>query len=403
MARRGHNEGSIYRRTDGYWVGCLQLGYDTGSGKRQRKYFYGATRREVQERLAKALADHRKGLLLPDDRLTLEQYLTTIWLPSVEASLRPRAYEAYELNVRRLVPHLGRVRLAKLTPAAILRCYAELLAEPGMKGRPLSARSVRSAHTVLHNALHHAVKWELIPRNPTDAVSAPRPARREMKTLSAEQARTLFAASSDNQFHALWLLFATTGLRMGEATALRWRDMDLERGAAKIQRALQRHRGVGLVFVEPKTELSRRTVYLPPITVSALAVHQLRQAAERTQAHEHRARWADEDLVFCTTVGTPLDPARVREAFHQALERAGLPDLRPHDLRHTAATLLLELGVNPKIVQDLLGHSTITLTLNTYSHVNPALSASVAARMNELFPSPAVPTGVTVESEPEKS
>ncbi len=384
MARRGHNEGSIYRRTDGYWVGCLQLGYDAGSGKRQRKYFYGVTRREVQERLTKALADHRNGLLQPDDWLTVEQYLTTIWLPSVEASLRPRAYEAYELNVRRLLPHLGRVRLAKLTPAALLRCYAAL-----------SARSVRSAHTVLHNALHQAVKWELIPRNPTDAVSAPRPVRREMKTLSAEQARTLFAASVENQFHALWLLFATTGLRLGEATGLRWRDVDLERGTARIQRALQRQHGVGLVFVEPKTELSRRTVYLPAITIGALSVHRQRQAQEG-------AGRAD-DLLFTDASGKPINPAKVRRLFHAALERAGLPDLRPHDLRHTAATLLLELGVNPKIVQGLLGHSTITLTLNPYSHVNPALSASVAARMNELFPSPAVPAGVTVESEPEKS
>src|SRR5260370_1069304 len=164
MARRGHNEGSIYRRTDGYWVGCLQLGYDAGSGKRQRKYFYGVTRREVQERLTKALADHRNGLLQPDDRLTVEQYLTTIWLPS-------------------------------------------------------------------------------------------------------------FAASVETQSHALWLLFATTGLRLGEATGLRWRDVDLERGTARIQRALQRQHGVGLVFVEPKTELSRRTVYLPAITIGALSVH----------------------------------------------------------------------------------------------------------------------------------
>jgi integrase len=377
--RRDKGEGSVYA-TDGKWREFLDLGYV--GGQRKRKYFSGKTKRDVLDKLNAARRALGRAQVLPDDRQTVEQFLAS-WLQMVRQAKRARTYEAYDLQVRRLLPHLGRLRLSQLTPAAIQKAYAALL-EKGLKGKPLSRRSVKHAHAALHTALEQALKWELIYRNPTDVVEVPQPPKREMATLGAEQAGHLFAsaASQEDPLQALWIVFATTGPRMGEACALRWADLDLACGTAVIQRALQRQRGVGLVFVEPKSDSSRRTVQLARFAVAALKEHRKRQAEWRLSLG---SEWHDHDLVFCSQFGKPLDPARVRDRFHRALDCADLPNLRPHDLRHTAATLLLKRGVHPKVVQELLGHSSITLTLGTYSHTTPAMHAEAARQMDVLF------------------
>ena len=370
MARRGHGEGSIYQRRDGRWTGFIPL----EGGK--RKFFYGKTRRDVQQQLRQALVDQHQGTLVTGPRQTVAEYLKRWLEDTVKHSVRPRTFESYSLNVRRLEPHIGKLTLSSLSPEAVQKTYGALL-EAG-----LAPRSVEQAHTVLHRAMRLAVQWRLIGRNPTEAVTVPRPKHDEMHTLTHEQVQMLFVSSVDDRFHALWVLLATTGLRMGEATGLRWEDVDLQHRRLLVRRALQRQRGVGLVMVEPKSERSRRTVHLASGTVTALREHRHRQLEERLQAGP---LWSDQDLVFCNLMGTPVDPARINEALHRALKRAGLPRIRVHDLRHTAATLLLGRGVHPKMVADLLGHSTIVLTLNTYSHVIPALHAEVAAHMDTLF------------------
>jgi integrase len=371
--RRGHNEGSIYQRADGRWVAAISL--ENG----QRKTWTGKTRRAVQKRLSEALHARQRGALVVGSHQTAAQYLTRWLNDTVQPSVRPRTHESYGLNCRRVIPHLGHLRLASLSPEHIQACYSALLAAG------LSRRSVEQVHTVLHRALRQAVQWDLLGRNPTEAVSVPRPARREMRTLDAAQVQQLFESSRDGpgaRWHALWVLLATTGLRLGEATGLMWSDIDLGAGTLTVKRALQRQRGAGLVLVEPKTKRSRRTVHLASGTLETLREHRRRQAEARLAAG---SLWQDRHLVFCTTWGSPLDPAHINKQFHRALAHAGLPLLRPHDLRHTAATLLLQRGVHPKVVQELLGHSTITLTLDTYSHVAPALHAEVANHMNALF------------------
>lgn len=367
--RRGKGEGSIYRRADGRWVGCISL----GNGK--RKYLYGKTRKEVAEKLKGALRDQQQGLLTTGPRRTVAAYLAQ-WLETAKPSVRPRTYESYDLNVRRVLPYLGKLPLASLTPADVQRCYTALL-DGG-----LSRRSVEQCHAVLHRALKQALRWGLIPRNVTEAVSVPRPKRKEMQTLTREQVQALFQATAGDRLHALWVLFCTTGLRLGEATGLRWDDVDLATGRLTVTRALQRQKGVGLVFVEPKSARSRRTIHLAPLARQTLQEHRKRQIQERLQAGP---LWQDHRLVFCTPTGGPLDPAWVNEALHRALATAGLPRIRVHDLRHTAASLLLAAGTNPKLVQELLGHSTIVLTLDTYSHVTPALHQEVAERMERLL------------------
>jgi integrase len=370
MGRRGNREGSIYRRKDGRWAASLSL----GNGR--RKTFYAQTRQEASAKLTAALRNCQLGVPPSDSSQTVGQYLTN-WLErSVRPSVRPRTHESYDLNVRRLAPHLGRYRLSALSPAAIEGSYGALL-EAG-----LSRRSVEQAHAVLHRALAQAVKWGLLGRNPSQAVNVPRPQRREMRTFDEEQVRRLFEATADHRLHGLWVLLVTTGLRLGEALGLRWEDIDLTAGRLVVKRALQRQREAGLVFVEPKSAKSRRTVHLAGGTVATLREHRRRQLVERLHAGP---AWQDHDLAFCREDGRPLEPSGVAERFREALKVADLPRLRVHDLRHTAATLLLGRGVHPKVVQELLGHSTISLTLDTYSHVTPALHAEVATHMDAIF------------------
>jgi len=371
MAKRGNGEGSIYRRkSDGRWVGVLIAGG-------RRKCFYSEKRQVVHERLATALRNRQQGLVAAGPSQTVAQYLNHWLTETVSTSVRPRTLESYDLNVRRLMPHLGKLRLSALGPAAIQGAYAALLR------RGLSRRSVEQAHTVLHCALRQALLWGLTGRNPTEAVVVPRGSRREMKTLTDDQVRRLFEATEGSRLHALWVLLTTTGLRLGEALGLTWPDLTSIGAASPSARRCSGYRS-GLAewfFVEPKTDRSRRTVYLAPGTVAALAEHRNRQGDEPLVPSER--------FVFTGITGRPLDASSVSDHFHRALARAGLPNIRVHDLRHTAATHLLTRGVHPKVVQDLLGHSTISLTLDTYSHVSPALHAQVPDHMEVLFGGPA--------------
>jgi integrase len=241
------------------------------------------------------------------------------------------------------------------------------------------------AHTVLHTTLRYAVRARLLANNPCDAVLAPRPERREMHTLDLAQMRQLFEASADDRHYALWVVLGLTGLRLGEATGLKWEDLDLDASRLAVRRALQRQRGNGLALVEPKTVRRRRTILLTAEAVDALRRHRVRQAEARLAAGP---AWQDQGHVFCTIIGGPLDPARINEAFHRARDGAGLPRVRVHDLRHSTATVLLALGVPVHEVAAILGHCQASVTLDVYAHVMPSgqatamerLSAALAAR-----------------------
>ncbi len=369
MARRGRGEGTLYRRADGRWEAAFGFG-----GRRQR--YVGRSQRDVRLKLTAARRALEQGIVLSGSSQRVEEYLTRWLEDSVRPSVRWTTHRAYALCMRRLFPLVGHLRLVSLTPQAVQAAYAGLL----HKG--LSRRSVEQTHTVLHRALRQAVLWGLMLRNPTEAVSVPRPTRREMHTLTEEEVRRLFEATRGDRLHALWVLLATTGLRLGEARGLLWSDIDFAQGRLVVNRALQRQTGIGYVFVEPKTARSRRTVYLAPRTLSALSEHRRHQVEDQLAAG---AEWNTSGLVFATAVGRPADGTWVTKWFHRALAGTGIPRIRIHDLRHTAATHLLRRGVHPKVVQDLLGHSTISLTLDTYSHVAPALHAEVASRMQAFF------------------
>jgi len=370
VARRGFGEGSIYPRGDGRWVSYLRM----PDGR--KKFFSGRNRDVVKERLAEAQRQAHAGQLVVGRNQTVPQYLERWLAEAVRHSVRPKTYMNYELCVRRLLPLLGRVRLRTLEPEHIQHALGKLL------DRGLAARTVRQVHMVLRCSLKQAVLWRLIPSNPSDAVKPPRAERKEMRTLSEDEVRRLLAATTGTRHHSLWVFLVTTGVRLGEALAVRWADIDLVEGRATIRRAVQRQRGMGMVFVEPKSSRGRRTVSFPRETLEVLTAHRRDLDRERSQAGE---QWQEYDLVFPSPVGRPRDMTYLSFTFHRGLERAGLPRLRIHDLRHTAATHLLNRGVHPKVVQDLLGHSTIAITLDTYSHVMPALAKEASGHMSSFL------------------
>jgi integrase len=217
-----------------------------------------------------------------------------------------------------------------------------------------------------------------VARNVATLVQPPRVQRYEISPLDADQAQRLLSAIRGDRLEALFSVALAIGLRQGEALGLRWQDVELDAGILRIRHALQRIDGE-LVLVEPKTMRSRRTIQLPSLAVGALREHRVRQSAERALVGEE---WNDQDFVFTSQLGRPLHGATVTHRFQKLLAAAGLPRQRFHDLRHGCATLLLAQGVSARVVMDVLGHSAITLTLNTYSHVVPALQTEAARRMD---------------------
>ena len=375
MGKRGNGEGSIGRRKDGLYMARYTVQTATGP---KRKILYGKTRQEVAAKLSKALADRESGLTFDADNVTVAEYLARWLSDSVRGTVRISTFERHEQIIRaHLAPAFGRMKLKNLTPAHVRTLHREKL-EDG-----LAPATVRKIHSTLHKALSQAVADGMIPRNAAD-VKAPRPAPEEMRPLSEVEARTFLdtARERGDRFEALYVLAITTGLRRGELLGLRWDDADLDRGILRVGRGLVREGGRH-VLGETKTKRGRRRVNLTPRTLAALKTHRVKQL-------EHRVRLAglyeDLGLIFSSEKGTPLNPENlVKRSFKPLLKRAGLPEIRFHDLRHTCATLLLGRGIHPKIVQELLGHATIAMTLDTYSHYLPSMGDQASGAMGDAL------------------
>ncbi len=358
----------MYQRSDGLWVAQLRMA--TG----ERRTLYASKKSVVQAKLQALRRGVEDGTVPSrEQHIKVEQFLDR-WLEASRASVRPSTFVSHELNARRLKKLLGRAQLSALTPLMIQTAYGKLSAEG------LAPRTVLQIHATLHRAFEQAVKWGMLARNPASSVERPRPKRIEMSTLSLDQLLQLFKVARGGRMYALFVLLGTTGMRVGEALGLKWTDVDLPGQRLVIRRALQRQTGTGLVFVEPKTSRSRRTVHLTGLAVEALHEHKEYTNVMREVA---RDRWRESGLVFTSTVGDGMEAGVVNDNLNRLLAKAGLPRIRVHDLRHTVATILLEGGAHPKLVQELLGHSTVTLTLDTYSHVTPTMHQEVTRRLDE--------------------
>jgi len=367
--RRGNNEGSITHRRDGRWEATVSI----GNGRRRR--LYARTRPEAARKLNEALKTIRDGLPVISERQTVAAFLAD-WLETARPSLRPGTSTRYEQYVRvHIVPSIGALSLAKLTPQHLQRLYADRLAAG------VSPTTVGHTHAVIHKALRDAARWGQVGRNVADLVQRPRATRNEMAALSPEQARGLIEAAHGERLEALYVLALASGMRQGELLALRWQDVDLD-GAAIQVRATLRRTSTGFVFSEPKTSKSRRQIALTALAVATLRSHRARQLEERLRC----PYWQDETLVFASEAGTPLEATNlIRRSFKPLLARAGLPDIRFHDLRHTAASLLLGQNVNVKIVSELLGHSQVGITLDLYSHVSPGMQRQAVEALDAVL------------------
>jgi integrase len=373
--KRGNGEGGITRhKKSGLYMARYTVQTLTGP---KRKTLYGKTRREVDEKLTAAKADRDRGLLFDADSLTVGRYLERWLADSVRDTVKAITYESYERLMRlHLVPTLGRMKLKNLTPTHVRGLYRDKL-DSG-----LSPSSVQRIHALLHKALTQAVNDGLIPRNVTDPVKPPRQSRKEMKTLTPEQAHLFLEAAKDDRLGALYIVAIHTGLRQGELFGISWDDIDLEAGTLSVHRTLSGAKG-GPKFTTPKNNRTRR-VRLTPQAAEALRDHRKRQLEERMSL---AGLWQDHGLVFCSTVGTPLSRHNVhKRSFKPLLERAGLPHtFRFHDLRHTFATLMASSGGHAKVVQEMLGHASINITLDLYSHVLPDMQEDAVYRLGAML------------------
>jgi len=381
--------GTIRKRYAGSWTVIADLGRDPDTGKRRQLWrSVKGTKRDAERLLVELLHERDSGVERPTGRQTVGHYLER-WLDDyVAVSVAPSTASHYQRIVRRvLIPALGGVELTALRPQQIQAFYSRLLRDGRADGSGgLSARTVLRYHQVLHAALHHAVRWQLLARNPADAVQPPRAARRELTTIGAADVSHLLAAADETPIGSLARMAVMTGMRRGELLGLRWQDVDLDAGMAHVQQTAQRIAGQGWVFRQPKTRLSRRAIALSPATVRLLRRHRREQLAGRLLAG---SAYQDRDLVFASGLGTPLEPGTIARTWRRVLESADVGHIRWHDLRHAHATLMLSAGVHPKVVSERLGHASIAITLDTYSHVLPGLQVAAAAQLDTLLDEPA--------------
>lgn len=366
---RGWGEGAVYRRKDGRWAASVSLGTekdDSGKVRRVRREVYGKTKSDVMKKLDGLRLELMRGENITD-KLTTGVWLERWLEESARVTVRETTYIQYKAQVQNHVtPALGRIPLRKLSPDHVAKFYSDL------EKNGVSASIREAIHLRLHRALAVALKRGLVLRNVTDAVDRPKRRSNPMRALSVEQARNFLDIARGDRLYPLYVLAVTTGLRQGELFALRWSDVNLETGVVSVRGTLKIVKG--RVYVdEPKTAKGRRRVDLGPDAVEVLRQHRATQA--------HGTEW-----VFTDGGGGPLrKPNVMARSFRPLLKAAGLPQIRFHDLRHTAATLLLAQGVHPKIVQERLGHASIDLTLDTYSHVLPGLQRQAAHGLDALL------------------
>lgn len=374
MRKRGQ---VVERGKDTYLV-RIYLGEGEDGKRRYYNKTITGTKKEAQRHLTSVLSELDQGTFIEPSKETLNRYLDRWLETSAIPRLRARTARDYrEVLARYVREPLGQKPLASITPLDIQSVYS------GMLASGLSPRTVRQTHAVLRSALKQAVKWQLLPKNPAEYVDLPRQKRTEMHAMSPDETKQFLNAARGTRWHTLFLLAVTTGMRPGEYLALQWKDVNLDEGTIYVTRTLSRHKGKWH-FDEPKTAKSRRKIKIAPSVAQALRAHKSRQAAERLKAG---IGYQNFDLVFASRNGQPVDCDRLRgRYFKPLLEKAELPEtIRLYDLRHTCATLLLAAGEHPKIVSEMLGHASIQLTLDTYSHVLPDMQQSAVDKMEGML------------------
>ncbi|TWF81877.1 site-specific recombinase XerD [Pseudonocardia hierapolitana] len=369
--RNINGEGSVYQRKDGRWVAAAYVPVVGGSVRRQA--LYAKTRAEASKKLRELLDRAEKHIPVAPTSLTVAGYLDE-WLIHVRQHVRATTWEAYERNVRLyLIPRIGRKKLTRLTVRDVRLMIDALRAEG------IGARTIQYVHATLRAALEHAYREELVSRNVAKLVRVERPKPAPKKPLTIEEARKLLDGTTDDRLHALWVLLLMLGLRRSEACGLRWEHIDFVARTLQIVQTVQRVDGK-LRELPTKTRRSNRTVPLPPRVLFALARHH-RHLQERYGAPGRP--WPPEGYVFGTRHGTPLDPRNLTRMWSELCADHGIRVVPLHGLRHTCVSLLLALGVHPRIVMEIVGHSAMEMTMNVYGHVNLEAQRSALDHLDE--------------------
>lgn len=374
MARRDYGDGSLYqRKSDGRWTGSFRLPDGT------RKSVYAPLDNNKKE-IARALLKEAKmkaerGELLATTKQTLSEYLE-YWLSVKKLAIKGTTYLHYSSHLRsRVIPAIGKIKLQKLTTAQIQGCINTMVLAKMKPG------TIRLIYVILNEALADAIKWKLLVANPCAGVVMPRKEDDELQVLTTEQCVRLLDVARGTDMEGLVTLALATGLRRGELLGLKWSDVDFERGCLRVQRTLVYVNGDGYKEVSPKTKSGKRSITLTGFALMALREHRTKQLEARVQA----SIWQDKDLLFPTATGMYMSSSTLLRQFSLLLEHAGLPHIRFHDLRHSCATLLLKMKVPPKVVQEILGHSSIVITMDTYGHVLPGMQEEAMEDYDALF------------------
>jgi integrase len=376
---RGH----IRERSPGHWAIVIDA-RDPDTGQRKRKWHsFKGSKREAQVECARLIGEHKAGKVnLAPNKTTVAEFLAR-WLEHKRTQITPYSFERYEdVITHNIIPLIGNIRLAKLQPMAISNAYGKALTSGRSDGRGgLSPRTVHYMHRVLRQALDHAIRWSLIGRNPIDAVEPPKVERRPMAALDADATIALVEAARDTKLFIPVLLGVMCGLRRGEVAALRWRCVDLDTGTLSVAASAEQRRG-GVLREKPPKSGRGRTVELPSLVVDELRRYRVKQAENLLRLG---VRLSDDHHVVMLEDGSRVLPRSLTHSFETFLKTRKLPRMRLHDLRHTHASQMLKSGVHPKVAQERLGHSSIAITLDLYSHVMPGMQHEAAQQIDRAM------------------
>jgi len=365
------------RKRGSKWCFVLDIGRDPETGKRRQKWFSGfATKKEAERAMVEKIAEINRGDYVEPSKMTVREFLNMWLLDEVKPNRKTTTYDLYRsLSKNHIIPEIGNIPLNKLTTIHIHRFSKSLL------DKGVSPTTTKFNIRIIKVALNWAVKMQLIPKNPAaNFQTSVKPAGSEMKVWTDQQVNQFLQAARGSKYYPAYYLAVSTGMRIGEILGLKWSDVDFDQGVISIRRILQRT-SEGLKLVDQtKTTKSRRLINISPSTVEVLKKHRIKQKEEMIKYNYRNA-----DLVFTTRSGKPVEPRTFREYFATIVKKAGLPRIRFHDLRHTHATLLLQQGVHPKIVSERLGHTSISMTLDIYSHVIPSMQKEAAEMFDQII------------------
>lgn len=376
-------KGHLKKRSKDSWTIVVDLGLKANGKRNQKWKSIKGTKKEAEALLARMLTELEDGVYIEPNKTTVTEYLTK-WLASIDATLSAKTYERYEEIINKhFIPNIGHHKLNKLQPLHIETLYADMLRNGRIDGKGgLSKTTVEHHHRVLKKALSKAVKWQYLRRNPCDAVDPPKPEKKDIQTLTVEETQQFIGKAKSSTIYLPVLLAVTTGIRLGEVCGLRWMDIDLDNKRLSIRQVMCESRRYGVIIKEPKTKNSKRSITLSKTTVEALRQYKAEVSKLRLQLGIGLKK---EDLIFEKTPGDRMTPTRVSSAYNWFIHKNKLKRVSFHALRHTHATHLLEGNIHPKIVSERLGHATIGITLDTYSHVLPNMQEEAANKIDELF------------------